>query len=86
MDQSISEVIIVLDKAFEDRMNEAVEQLRGAGVHIDTTDDDSSVVEGEIDTGRLADLKKLPCVDYVRTVFSYFANFPPGDPRDRDGR
>jgi hypothetical protein len=24
-------------------------------------------------------------VDYVRKVFTYHANFPPGDPRDRDG-
>jgi hypothetical protein len=43
------------------------------------------VVEGTIDASLVHDLEKLDCVEYVRTVFTYNANYPPGDPRDRDG-
>ena len=31
------------------------------------------------------DLKKLDCVDYVRTILTYEAEFPPGHPRDVNG-
>jgi hypothetical protein len=49
-------------------------------------DDDRSVVEGAVETSRVHDLQKLDCVEYVRTVFTYHANYPPGHPKDRDGR
>jgi hypothetical protein len=43
------------------------------------------VVEGAVEASKVHDLEKLDCVKYVRTVFTYHANYPPGDPRDRDG-
>jgi hypothetical protein len=85
MDANITEIIVILDKAWENNLAGAVEMLTKAGMSIDKADDDNSVVEGEIETPKLHDLEKLPCVDYVRKVFSYDANYPPGDPRDRDG-
>ncbi len=85
MDANISEIIVILDKAYEDNLKAAVKMLKDTGMSIDNTDDDNSVVEGEINSERLHDLQQLPCVDYIRRVFSYNANFPPGDPRDRDG-
>jgi hypothetical protein len=85
MDANISDVVVVLDKAFEDRLSDAVKMLEAAGLMISNTYDDHSVVEGLIDSTRLHELEKLECVDYVRRVFSYDANYPPGDPRDRDG-
>ncbi len=85
MDCNISDIVVVLDKAFEERLAEAVQILESLGMMVSNADDDRSVVEGLIDSSRLHELEKLECVDYVRRVFSYDANFPPGDPRDRDG-
>ena len=85
MDANISEIVVVLDKAFEDNLSGAVEQLTALGMQIESADDDNSVIEGCIDSLQLAELQKLACVDYIRRVFSYDANYPPGDPRDRDG-
>jgi len=85
MDCNITECIVILDKNWENDLPAATEMLKGAGMRITNADDDNSVVEGEIDSEKLHALEKLPCVDYVRKVFSYDANFPPGDPRDRDG-
>jgi hypothetical protein len=85
MDATISEIVVVLDKRWEENMQEAVVMLREVGVQITDADDENSVVNGSIDSTRLCDLEKLECVDYVRRVFSYDANYPPGDPRDRDG-
>jgi hypothetical protein len=73
MQSRISDVIITLDKKYEDRMNDAVALLKNAGVQIDETDDDNSVVEGTLELSKVKALEKLDCVDYVRTVFTYDA-------------
>ncbi len=85
MDANISEIVVVLDKRWEEKLAEAVEILKSAGMEVCNADDDLSVVDGQIETYKVHALEKLDCVDYVRKVFSYDANFPPGDPRDRDG-
>ena len=84
-DANISDIVVVLDKRWENDLNGALEHLKKCGMEVDTADDDNSVVEGSIETYKVHDLEKLDCVDYVRKVFSYDANYPPGDPRDRDG-
>jgi hypothetical protein len=84
-DANISEIVVVLDKRWENDLNGAVEHLKNCGMEICNADDDNSVVEGQIETCKVCELEKLDCVDYVRKVFSYDANYPPGDPRDRDG-
>jgi hypothetical protein len=84
MDALVSEVVIVLDKAFEEKLKEAVKILQDHGVSILSADDDNSVVEGTVDAHKVHELEKLDCVDYVRKVFTYEANYPPGDPRDID--
>ncbi|HEY7086667.1 MAG TPA: hypothetical protein VH518_01180 [Tepidisphaeraceae bacterium] len=85
MDAAISDVVITLDKKYGDKVGEAVNTLKKAGLEVRDANEDNSVVEGTIDVGKVHDLEKLDCVDYVRTVFTYLANYPPGDPRDRDG-
>jgi hypothetical protein len=85
MDASLSEVVVILDGAYADRLGEAIAQLQSVGLEVSSADDDHSVVQGVIDSSRLHALEALACVDYVRRVFSYDANYPPGDPRDRDG-
>lgn len=71
----ISEVTVVLDKSYEDqpKLNEAVEKLKGLGMSVTNVDENDAVVEGDIDSSKLAELEKMDCVDYVRTVFSYIA-------------
>jgi hypothetical protein len=85
VDANISEIVVVLDKAYEEKLAEAVEKLKSLGMEIYRADDENSVVEGQVETYKIHDMEKLDCVDYVRRVFSYDANYPPGDPRDRDG-
>lgn len=85
MDAMIADIVVVLDRAYEERLPEALEQLKSVGMSIETADDDNSVVTGCIEAHRVEALEKLESVDYVRKVFTYAANFPPGDPRDRDG-
>jgi hypothetical protein len=84
-DGNFSDIVVVLDKRWENDLNGAVVHLKNCGMEICTADDDNSVVEGSIETCKVHDLEKLDCVDYVRKVISYDVNFPPGDPRDRDG-
>jgi hypothetical protein len=85
VDAIISDIVVVLDKAYEDRLADAVAKLKSMGMEVRSADDDNSVVEGTIEECHVHEIEKLDCVDYVRKVFTYYANFPPGDPRDRDG-
>jgi hypothetical protein len=85
MDARLSDVIVTLDRRWEDNLPGAVNLLKAAGMTIRDADDENSTVEGTIDLGKVHALEKLECVDYVRTIFTYFADFPPGDPRDVDG-
>ena len=85
MDATYAEIVVILDGAFEERMIDAVEMLKAAGMTVDIANDDNSVVHGQIELEKVHALEGLDCVDYVRKVFTYHASFPPGDPRDRDG-
>lgn len=83
-DAQMSDITVVLDKRWEHNLADAVSQLKNQGMSIRNADDDQSVVEGVIEAGKVHDLQKLDCVDYVRTTFTWIADYPPGDPRDRD--
>jgi UDP-N-acetylglucosamine enolpyruvyl transferase len=85
VDASFAEIVVILDAAYEHRLQDAVAMLEAAGVKVHHADDDTSVVGGQVELAHLHAIEKLECVDYVRKVFTYDANFPPGDPRDRDG-
>jgi hypothetical protein len=86
-DAYISDVTVILDARFQDEpgTRAAVEILKSQGMEIRTIDEDASVIEGTIENCNVHALEKLDCVDYVRVAFTYAANYPPGDPRDRDG-
>ena len=83
-DAQMSDITVVIDKRWEDNLNGAVEELKKAGVEVRSADDNNSVVEGVCESGKVKELEKLDCVDYVRTTFSWIADYPPGDPRDQD--
>lgn len=83
-DAQMSDVTVVLDKRWENDLKGAVEILKANGLDIRSADDDNSVVEGTIESSKVHDLNKLDCVDYVRTTFTWIADYPAGDPRDQD--
>lgn len=85
MDAQMSDIVVVLDKAWENDLAGAVARLKQCGMDVASADDDNSVVQGQIETRKVHDLERLDCVDYVRKVFTWDANYPPSDPRDRDG-
>jgi hypothetical protein len=83
-DAQMSDITIVLDKRWENDLAGAVEILKNNGVDVRSADDDTSVVEGVCETAKVHALEKLDCVDYVRTTFTWIADYPAGDPRDQD--
>jgi len=83
-DAYITEVMITLKGTYGDRMEEALKQLRGVGMHVDHADDDMSMVEGSIEAGSVGALEQLDAVQYVRKMHTYAAEYPKGDPRDRN--
>jgi hypothetical protein len=84
-DSEMAEIVVVLHKNYENRMAEAVVLLKSINVDVSSTDEENNVVEGTVESGRLMEVHKLDCVDYVRLVMTYIADYPTGDPRDQDG-
>lgn len=84
-DTEISDLVVVLKGEYAQRQQEAEQMLRQTGMEISSSDEENGVVEGSIESKNLRDLKNLPCVEYIRSVFTYIADYPPGDPRDKDG-
>ena len=86
MDAYVSEIIAVVDEKHSDDLAKVVEQLKSAGVDVSNVNDDEDVIEGTVESQKLKAVGKVPGVEYVRTVYTYAANYPPGDARDRNGR
>lgn len=85
-DAIISDVTVVLDARYGDdtTTRRAVEALVRHGMEVRHVDFSNSTVEGTIPQAKVHELQQLDCVDYVRTAFTYHANYPAGDPRDLD--
>lgn len=84
-DAEITEVVVVLDCKGEQSVNQSLGKLQEMGLQVFNVNNDEGVIEGCIDSARVHELKSVPGVCYVRSVFSYTADYPPGDPRDKDG-
>lgn len=84
-DAEMTDVVIVFDCKGKEPIEDAVRRLRELGMEVCEVNADEGVVEGNIDSTKVPELKTLPGVCYVRSVFSYVADYPPGDPRDKDG-
>jgi hypothetical protein len=84
-DAEITEIVVIINKASENYMNEAVEKLKAAGVEIFSTDEENDVVEGAVESSKVEEIRKIAGVNYIRTVSTYIADYPTGDPRDKDG-
>jgi len=85
-DGYFSDVVVMLDELSTEDTMQVVERLKAAGLDVSRVDDDMSVVEGTIEACRVHELNAVSHVRYVRSVFTYLADYPPGDPRDRDGQ
>jgi hypothetical protein len=83
-DAEITEIVVVIHESYCKRLSEAVAKLASFGVEIFSTDEDDCVVNGAVETYKLPELEKVDCVNYVRSVMTYIADYPPGDPRNRD--
>ncbi len=69
----ITDVVIVLDELDDEQTIRVVEQLKTVGLSVESVDNDTSVVEGSVETARLHELHKVVHVRYVRSVFTYEA-------------
>jgi hypothetical protein len=83
-DAEISEVVVVLRACEGAQFVESVRKLEALGLEVDEIIEDECVVNGEIETSKVAALQKLENVSAVRTVMTYIADYPLGDPRDKD--
>jgi hypothetical protein len=84
-DAEVTDVVVVLDDLNTDLTNACVKKLEAAGLSVSRVDDEQSVVEGSIDAGKVRDLEHVENVRYVRSIITYSVDYPPGDPRDRNG-
>jgi chemotaxis response regulator CheB len=86
MDAYLSEIVAVIEDGACDDIDQLVARLSQAGVEVWRVNFSECVVDGLVEAAKIKQIDDLPGVEYVRTVFTYVANYPPGDPRDRDGR
>ena len=86
MDAYLSEIVAVIADQESDDLDAMAGRLRDAGVEVWQINRGEGVIEGLVDAQRVKQIDDMPGVEYVRTIFTYAANFPPGDPRDRDNR
>lgn len=83
-DAEITDVVVVLDGKGQKPIDDAVGQLKSLGMEVVDVNAEEGVIEGSIDSARVSDLKTVVGVCYVRSVFTYTADYPTGDPRDKD--
>jgi hypothetical protein len=86
MDAYMSEIVAVIDDAHCDELDALIKRLTSAGVEVSNVNRSECVIEGLVEASKVKEIDDMPGVEYVRTVFTYAADYPPGDPRDRNGR
>jgi hypothetical protein len=84
-DAEMTEVVVVLDELDDERTLRVVEMLKEKGLEVFKVDNDESVVDGTIESDKVKSLKDVESVRFVRSVLTYTVDYPPGDPRDKDG-
>lgn len=84
MDAYKSEIVAVIGDSESGDMDAMVKRLEQAGMEVSRVNASEGVIEGLVDASKVKAIDEIPGVEYVRQVFTYAANYPPGDPRDRD--
>ncbi len=75
-DAEVSDVIMVLKPECAEKLDDTAAALRKMGMEIEKTDGDNGVIEGTIGADKLDEIRKWPCVEYVRVDFTYVASYP----------
>ncbi len=83
-DAELSEVVVVLVDEPGMTTQDAAKKLAELGLTVCDIDESDGVVSGTIETCKTPLLKNLEFVKYIRDVFNYVADYPPGDPRNLD--
>lgn len=83
-DAFISDVVITACNTPERSFDAVVADLKKQGMEIANADPESCYIEGSVDSSKVGAIDNMPGVEYVRTLFTYVADYPPGDPRDKD--
>ena len=81
----MTEVLVVLDELDDEQTMRVVEMLKAVGLEVFKVDNDESVVDGTIESDKVRSLKDVEKVRFVRSILTYTVDYPPGDPRDKDG-
>jgi len=83
-DAYISDVVVVVDTCEGRTFDDVLNQVKQCGLDVRDIDPDNCTIEGSVDAGKVKTIDDLPGVEYVRSVFTYVADYPPDDPRDQD--
>lgn len=84
-DAEITDCLLVLDGRAPTTIEDCITRLKAMGLEVVDINIEEGIIEGSIRADRVPDLKTVPGVCYVRSVFTYTADFPSGDARDTDG-
>ena len=85
-DAYISDVVVVVTDDAGQKLDETIDRLKSEGLEVQNVNKDQGVIEGSCPVSKVKTIDHLPGVSYVRSVFTYIADYPPGDPRDLDGQ
>lgn len=83
-DAYISDIIVVVAESPENPFDKVLGQVKQMGMQVESAKEDEGVIEGTVDAAKVKAIDDLPGVEYVRSIFTYIADYPPGDPRDQD--
>jgi hypothetical protein len=84
-DAEITDVVVVLDCRDQKAVEDSVAKCKSLGMEVVEINVEEGVIEGSIESTRVPELKTIPSVSYIRSVFTYIADYPTTDPRDKDG-
>ncbi len=83
-DALISEVTVVFDETPNNVYAAILANCQAAGLLLRDVDAPNGVLEGDIESQKLPDLRAVVGVRYIRISMEYIADYPAGDPRDAD--
>lgn len=83
-EMQMADVQIILRAEWQDRHAEALAILKAAGLEVEEVNEADGEIEGVVPASRIAELKRLDFVAYIRTVFRYGDEENDGD-SDEDG-
>lgn len=77
-------IVILKRECADGKFDETVQALAKMSMVVDETDPNTGSVQGTICADKVDAIRKWPCVEYVRVDFTYIADYPQGDPRNKD--